>query len=67
MAMNSRIWIELDPVQHGIDCILSAQYHPQSNGKLEVFHKDLKPTLKKLYKKDQANWDIYLNFLLATE
>ena len=31
-----------------IDHIFSAPYHPQSNGKLEVFHKYLKPTLKKL-------------------
>ena len=34
--------------QPGIDRIFSALYHPQSNGKLEVFHKYLKPTLKKL-------------------
>ena len=34
----------------GIDHISSAPYHPQSNGKLEVFHKYLKPTLKKLVK-----------------
>ena len=34
--------------QLGIDRILSAPYHPRSNGKLEVFHKHLKPTLKKL-------------------
>ena len=33
--------------QLGIDRIFSAPYHPQSNGKLEVFHKYLKPTLKK--------------------
>ena len=26
-------------------------------GKLEVFHKYLKPTLKKLCEKDPANWD----------
>ena len=32
--------------QLGIDRIFSAPYHPQSNGKLEVFHKYLKPTLK---------------------
>ena len=32
----------------GIEGILSAPYHPQSNGKLEVFHKYLKPTLKNL-------------------
>ena len=38
--------------QLGINRILSAIYHPQSNGKLEVFHKNLKPTLKKLCEKD---------------
>ena len=37
--------------QLGIDRIFSAPYHPQGNGKLEVFHKYLKPTLKKLCKK----------------
>ena len=47
--------------QLGIDRIFSAPYHPQSNGKLEVFHKYLKPTLKKLCKKDPVNWDKYLN------
>ena len=52
--------------QLGIDCIFSAQYHPQSNGKLEVFHKYLKPTLKKLCKKDPANWDKYLNQVCAS-
>ena len=30
-------------------------YHPQSNGKLEVFHKYLKPILKKLCEKDTTN------------
>ena len=47
--------------QLGIDRIFSAPYHPQSNSKLEVFHKYLKPMLKKLCKKDPANWDKYLN------
>ena len=47
--------------QLGTDCIFSAPYHPQSNGKLEVFHKYLKPTLKKLCKKDPTNWDKYIN------
>ena len=41
--------------QLGIDCIFSGPYHPQSNRKLEVFHKYLKPTLKKLCEKDPAN------------
>ena len=40
--------------QLGIDRIFSAPYHPQSNGKLEVFHKYLKPTLKKLCEKDPS-------------
>ena len=39
--------------QLGIDRIFSAPYHPQSNGKLEVFHKYLKPTLKKFCEKIQ--------------
>ena len=52
--------------QLGIDRIFSAPYHPQSNGKLEVFQKYLKPTLKKLCKKDPANWDKYLNQVLTS-
>ena len=52
--------------QLGIDRIFSAPYHPQSNGKLEVFHIYLKPTLKKLCEKDPSNWDKYLNQVLAS-
>ena len=52
--------------QISIDCIFSAPYHPQSNRKLEVFHNYLKPALKKLCKKDPANWDKYLNQILAS-
>ena len=52
--------------QLSIDCIFSTPYHPESNGKLEVFHKYLKPTLKKLTEKDPANWDKYLNQVLAS-
>ena len=39
---------------------------PNSNGKLEVFHKYLKSTLKKLCEKDPANWDKYLNQVLTS-
>ena len=46
--------------QLGIDRIFSAPYHPQSNDKLEVFYKYLKPMLKKLH-----HWDKYLNQVLA--
>ena len=52
--------------QLGIERILSAPYHPESNGKLEVFHKYLKPTLKKLCEKDLSNCDQYLNQVLAS-
>ena len=52
--------------QLGIDRIFSPPYHPQSNSKLEVFHKYLKPTLKKLFEKDPANWDKYLNHVLTS-
>ena len=41
--------------QHRIDHIFSTPYHPKSNGKLEVFHKYLNPTLKKLCKKEQIH------------
>ena len=52
--------------QLGIERVFSAPYHPQSNGKLAVFHKYLKPTLKKLCEKDPSNWDQYLNQVLAS-
>ena len=52
--------------QLGIEHIFSAPYHPQSNGKLEVFHKYLKPTLKKLCEKDPTNWDKYIKQVLAS-
>ena len=52
--------------QLGIERIFSAPYHPQSNDKLEVFHKYLKPTLKKLCEKDPSNWDKYINQVLAS-
>ena len=52
--------------QLGVECIFSTPYHPQSNGKLEVFYKYLKPALKKLCEKDPTNWDKYINQVLAS-
>ena len=52
--------------QHGIDHIFSAPYHPQSNGKLEVFHTYLKPTLRKLCEKDPIHLDKYINQVLTS-
>ena len=50
----------------GIERIFPAPYHPQSNGKLETFHKFLKPTLKKMCADDQDNWDDYVEQVLGT-
>ena len=50
----------------GIERIFTAPYHPQSNGKLETFHKFLKPTLKKMCADDQDNWDHYVEQVLGT-
>ena len=46
--------------QLGTEHIFSTPYHPQSKRKLEVFHKYLKPTMKKLCEKDK-----YINQVLA--
>ena len=52
--------------QLGIERMFSAPYHLQCNGKLEVFHKHLKPTPKKLCEKDPSNCDKYINQVLAS-
>ena len=52
--------------QLSIGCIFSTPYHHQSNGKLEVFHEYLKPTLKKFCKKDPTNWDKYINYVFTS-
>ena len=52
--------------QLDIERIFSVPYHPQSKGKLEVFHKYLKPILKKLCEKDPPNWDKYINQAFAS-
>ena len=49
----------------GIKRIFSAPYHAQRNGKLETFHRFLKPTLKKMCAEDQDNWDDYVEQVLG--
>ena len=51
--------------QFSIDCIFSTPYLPESNGKLEVFHKYLKPTLEELCEMDPPNWDKCINQVLT--
>ena len=52
--------------QLGIHQIFSTPYHPQRNRKLEVFHKYLKPTLKKLCENDPDKWVQHLNQVLTS-
>ena len=47
------------------DHFFSAPYCHHSNGKLEVFYKYLRPTLKELCEKDPANWE-YINQVLTS-
>ena len=47
--------------QLGIDHIFSALYHPQSNGKLDIFHKYLK-----LCENYPDNGDKYMNQVLVS-
>ena len=52
--------------QLGIDRIFSAPYHPQSNRKLEVFHKYQKTPIEETCERDPTNWNKYLNQVLAS-
>ena len=52
--------------QLSIDYIFPHLITLKGNGKLEVFHKYLKPTLKKLCEKDPANLDKYINQVLTS-
>ena len=53
--------------QLGIDRIFSVPYYPQSNGKLEVFHKYLQPMLKKRCKKiPLTGTSIWIRYLPVT-
>ena len=49
-----------------IERIFLAPYHLQRSGKLEGFHKYLKPTLKTFCEKELSNWDKYINQFLAS-
>ena len=52
--------------QLGTERIFQHPTTPKAMAKLEVFHKYLKPTLKKLCERGLANWDQYLNQVLAS-
>ena len=52
--------------QLGVESIFSTPHHSQNSGKLEVFHKYINPTLKKLCEKDPTNWNKYINQVLVS-
>ena len=48
-----------------IDHILTSVYHPQSNAKVERFHRTLHDILAKMVADEQQTWDLCLNQTLA--
>ena len=46
--------------------VLTSVYHPQSNAKVERFHRTLHDVLSKKLAGNQQYWDVYLNQALAT-
>lgn len=48
-----------------ISHVTTSFYHPQSNGRIERFHKTLHDILSKLMKDDTKTGDLYLNQALA--
>ena len=48
-----------------IKYITTSPYHPQSNTKVERFHRFLGDILSKLTESDRHNWDLYLTHTLA--
>ena len=47
------------------DHVLTSVYHPQSNAKVERFHRTLHDVLAKRLADDQRTWDLHLNQALA--
>ena len=48
-----------------VDHVLTSVYHPQSNSKVERFHRTLHDVLSKRLADDQRTWDLHLNQALA--
>ena len=48
-----------------IDHVLTSVYHPQSNAKVERFHRTLHDILAKKVHENQDTWDLFLNQSLA--
>ena len=48
-----------------IDHVLTSVYHPQSNAKVERFHRTLHDVLAKKVADNQQTWDLFLNQALA--
>ena len=45
--------------------VTTSFYHPQSNGKVERFHRTMHDFLAKKIGHKEQSWDIYINQMLA--
>ena len=45
--------------------VTTSFYHPQSNGKVERFHRTMHDILAKKIGHNEQSWDIYINKMLA--
>ena len=50
--------------QLGIKHVLTTPYHPQSNAKVERFHRTLNDSLSQLINKSHTNWDAHVDSVL---
>ena len=48
-----------------VDHMTTSFYHPQSNGKVEKFHRTMNDVLAKKIGNNEQSWDIYINQMLA--
>lgn len=48
-----------------VDHVTTSFYHPQSNGKIERFHRTMHDVLAKKIGDNDRSWDMYLNQMLA--
>ena len=51
--------------KHKIDHVLTSVFHPQSNAKVERFHRTLHDVSTKKIADNQHTWDLFLNQALA--